>query len=96
MEERGMKYEVGDKVKVRSDLQHGQAYDGCLVTKEMEQLSGKTVTISYYSDNSDRYDIKESYWKWTDEMFEGLAKGGRKNDKSLRSDETCGRESEGV
>lgn len=53
-----MEYNVGDKVRVRQDLRHGQRYqpDGCTesidewagisVTYEMETRAGKIVTIS--------------------------------------------------
>lgn len=67
-----MKYKVGDKVKVRSDLQDGEIY-GCYNFSEgMEKYKGKNVTISFALDGC--YDIEEDRGKytWTDKMFEGL------------------------
>ena len=65
-----MKYKVGDKVKVRSDLKEGELESGMFVTRNMAELAGKTLTISDLSYNGTRYDIKESGGFWTDEMFE--------------------------
>lgn len=66
-----MKYKVGDKVRVREDLKHGMDIMFG-VSKEMEALAGKTVTISEVY--SDRYYIKEDgrniCYSWSDEMFE--------------------------
>ena len=67
-----MKYKVGDKVKVRSDLQDGEIY-GCYAFSEgMKKHKGKNVTISFALDGC--YDIEEDRGKytWTDKMFEGL------------------------
>lgn len=69
------KYKVGDKVKVRSDLKHLAKYGGVGVLKQMCDLRGKTVTIKNAvttGSGLNVYDIDESYWYWTDEMFEGL------------------------
>lgn len=74
-----MKYKVGDKVRVRSDLEKGKLYrmeDGseydCAVDK-MLKLSGKEVTISKI--RGGKYIVKECekdcfFYYWTDEMFE--------------------------
>lgn len=62
-----MKYKVGDKIKVRSDLIVGQEYCDVFFIEEMKEYKGKEVTI-----NSINYDIKEdnSLCCWTEEMFE--------------------------
>lgn len=66
-----MKYKVGDKVKVRSDLKTYEIYGGYTLVKSMEKFVGKTVTISHVGIHS--YAIEESEDAyWTDEMFEGL------------------------
>lgn len=41
-----MKYKVGDKVRVRSDLKAYEIYGSNILTKSMEKFVGKTVTIS--------------------------------------------------
>lgn len=64
-----MKYKVGDKVKVRSDLKTSVLYGGLYATDEM--IKKKIVTIAYVYDGY--YGIEEDVFMWTDEMFEGLA-----------------------
>lgn len=64
-----MKYKVGDKVRVRSDLEAGKGYGNDVFTKEMKEFKSKIVTIERVI--SDGYRIKEDYHKlsWTEEMF---------------------------
>lgn len=66
-----MKYKVGDKVKVRSDLKAYEIYGSNMLTKSMEKFAGKTVTISGVGITS--YAIEEmEVAYWTDEMFESV------------------------
>jgi hypothetical protein len=65
-----MKYKVGDKVKVRSDLKVGNLAGDLFVRREMAELAGKTVTISGMSYCGTRYNVEKSGYFWTDEMFE--------------------------
>ena len=69
-----MRYEVGDKVRVREDLSIDKMYDGCHFTPSMTVFLGKTVTIRRVRENINRYEIEEDYggWNWTDSMFEPL------------------------
>lgn len=67
-----MKYKVGDKVKVRSDLKTYEIYGGYTLIKSMEKFVGKTVTISHVGIHSYAMEELEDPY-WTDEMFEGLA-----------------------
>ena len=41
-----MKYKVGDKVRVREDLEYGKKYGNNSVNSSMLPLKGKIVTIS--------------------------------------------------
>lgn len=75
-----MKYKVGDKVRVRDDLERGKWYSmnnrtfSDYVNSKMITFKGKEVTI--LADNCfGMYLIKEDNgeWHWTDEMFSGLA-----------------------
>ena len=69
-----MKYKVGDKVLVRTDLIVGKAYCyGVLFVKEMAKFVGKVVTIKKVEHQ--RYWLEEDpeKWAWVDDMFDGLA-----------------------
>lgn len=63
-----MKYKVGDKVRVRRDLETAVMYGVLCVVDEM--LKKKIVTIKSVRDGY--YKVVEDDYKWTDEMFEGL------------------------
>ena len=67
-----MKYQVGDKVLVRSDLEEGKKYGDDVVMSDMLFFRGKIVTIEHV-DHPCCYRIKEDpdQWHWTDEMFFG-------------------------
>lgn len=66
-----MKYKVGDKVRVRSDLKAYEIYGSNMLTKSMEKFAGKTVTISGVGITS--YAIEEmEVAYWTDEMLEAV------------------------
>lgn len=70
-----MALKVGDKRTVRNDLVLGKQYGNADVhdsfVQPMNQLCGKTVTISLVTDNG-KYLIKEcpGGCKWTEDMFE--------------------------
>ena len=65
-----MKYKVGDKVRVASNLMIGGRYGNCTFLKVKERYKGKIVTISEV--HKDYYYIKddEDYGHYTDEMLE--------------------------
>ena len=67
-----MKYKVGDKVKVREDLEVDKRYGTEEFIEEMEEYKGKIVTIDTV--NEDDYYIEEDKqsWSWTDEMLEDI------------------------
>lgn len=67
-----MKYKIGDKVRVRSDLNVNLDCSPTVV-EEMLCKAGDIVTISAVNDNNYRIDGFRYYW--TDEMFEGLVEG---------------------
>lgn len=84
-----MKYKVGDKVRVRKDLERMKVYGGNLTDDSMTFFRGRIVTIAEDNCVGDVYTIKEDGGRsvWTDEMFEGLANEApsitrRINDKS--------------
>ena len=63
-----MKYKVGDKVRVRRDLNMVDIYDG--VSANSEMIEKEIVTIA--SVNRCHYKIEEDSFCWTEKMFEGL------------------------
>lgn len=67
-----MKYKVGDKVRIRSDLEVGERYGSKAFTKNMEQFKEKLVTIINVGYIDKTYYIKEDDMNffWTDEMIE--------------------------
>lgn len=79
-----MKFKVGDKVRVRKDLQRGVPYKMHDSKKyyyaihDMINFAGKVVTIKAVNDS---YRIVEMCCNWTDEMFEGLAEEAPKSPK---------------
>lgn len=67
-----MKYKVGDKVRVRSDLVVGRLYGVWPFTRTMSEIAGKVVEIKRVSDLRGAYMLKDivgEYW-YTDEMLE--------------------------
>lgn len=83
------KFKVGDKVRVRSDLKEDKWYSmeddsrRNVVTGSMAKLRGEIVTIIKIEDG--QYKIEgSSYVKWTDRMFEGLAKDAEPTSKYPR------------
>lgn len=79
-----MKYKVGDKVKVRSDLKAYEIYGSNMLTKSMEKFAGKTVTISGVGITS--YAIEEmEVAYWTDEMLEPVEEMSAEEAISLQS-----------
>lgn len=66
-----MKYKVGDKVRVRSDLEGNKGYGGWYTSEGMVKMRGEIVTIRRV--RSSAYELEENNLMWTDEMFEGLA-----------------------
>ena len=65
----GTKFKVGDKVKVREDLEEGDRCGSQGVVGEMLAYNGEILTISNIV-NPGEYDVKENCWTWSDEMLE--------------------------
>lgn len=65
-----MKYKVGDKVRVKNNLQDDVFYGKVPYAKTMEKYKGEVLTIDSIS--KEYYFVKEDYgkFKWTDEMLE--------------------------
>ena len=75
-----MRYKVGDKVRVRSDLEAAVMYGVLCATYKM--LKEKIVTIKSVHDGY--YKVVEDDYKWTDEMLEGLAEDELTAEEAIR------------
>lgn len=64
-----MKYKVGDKVKVRSDLKCEEYYDGVPFTSEMNRFKGMEFTIARVN-NGGYYKVLETPYAFANEMLE--------------------------
>lgn len=64
-------YKVGDKVKIREDLEVFKKYNELFFVKEMEEYKGKIATITRVSPIQRSYDIDidDGDWSWTDDML---------------------------
>lgn len=65
-----MKYKVGDKVRVRKDLQIGTNYGDYMFVSGMDDYKGSVVTISEAFSSVCYIKEDKEKWGWTDEMFE--------------------------
>lgn len=67
-------YEIGDLVRIRSDLECGEEYGCDKVVDNMIRYLGMSAKIDGFIDspNGEEYsiDIDNNYWAWTPEMFE--------------------------
>lgn len=65
-----MKFEVGDKVRVKSNLEPNKIYGTDSFTTSMMDFCGKVVTIQTVSNLKGKYTILESDRYFTDQMLE--------------------------
>ncbi len=64
-----MKYKVGDKVRVRSDLKCEEYYGGITFNFEMNKFKGMEITIARVNYGG-YYEVLETPYNFTDEMLE--------------------------
>lgn len=68
-------YKIGDRVKIRKDLEDFKKYGSDSVVPPMSEYCGQEATITNLISHGYEIDIDNNKWGWTDEMFEGLVKG---------------------
>lgn len=79
-----MKYKVGDKVRVRKNLEEYGHYGKYSANRNMAELHGSIVEIKKVENEEQRYEIDDNLYYWTDEMFEGLAEEGLTAEEAIR------------
>lgn len=73
-----MKFKVGDKVRVREDLEVGKDYGNCDVVEDMKKYKGKEFIINEVRRHC--YRLKnENWYYWTDEMLEPIEEVEKNN-----------------
>ena len=65
------KFKVGDKVKVRSDLEIGKYYGGMIFLDGMKYLKGKELKIDFISEVGN-YGFEESGYVCSEEMLKKI------------------------
>lgn len=65
-----MKYKVGDKVKIRKDLNTSEMYGSWDCSLDMASYRGMIATIINCYNDSYHIDVDDECYDWTDEMFE--------------------------
>ena len=63
------KFQIGDKVKLRDDLEVGRDYGEITFLRDMKSLRGKELTIDYISQQGN-YILKEGRFYYSEEMLE--------------------------
>ena len=67
-------FKVGDKIKIRKDLEEDKVYGGVDVVRPMYTFLGKEATITDVDDDGHfLLDIDSEYFYWSAEMFEPKA-----------------------
>jgi len=67
-----MKYKVGDKVKIRKDLEEGVQYGSEWFTNLMCKLRGKETTITKVLSKFYTLKVDDGMWSWSEEMLEPI------------------------
>ena len=69
-----MKYNVGDRVKIKEDLEYDEIYGGVYVTDTMLKYRGEVAEIAEVNSNfNDRYILKDcGHWWFNEDMLEPI------------------------
>lgn len=68
-------FKIGDKVRLRDDLEVGEVYGGVTFLSGMKELQGKELTI-YYIDKDGDYTFEEGNYYCSEEMLEKVFSDG--------------------
>ncbi|MGV2640171.1 hypothetical protein GNF86_01780 [Clostridium perfringens] len=67
-----MMLKVGDKVKIRGDLEVGKKFGKCDFTKEMKKYRDKLAKIEFICGRFILLDIDNQEFGWTEDMFDKI------------------------
>lgn len=87
------KYEIGTKVRIRTDLNTNELYNGIDFSVDMKPYMGKEATIVDYNDSAYFLDIDNGFWSWGEKMLVKISDTPTfqeifdRVDKSITSDE---------
>ncbi|MGU8523322.1 hypothetical protein ACV3OO_11890 [Clostridium perfringens] len=84
---------VGDKVKIREDLEVGQKFNTCDFTKEMKKYRDKLAKIEFICGRFILLDIDNQEFGWTEDMFDKIEENN--NMKELTFKEVVAKIKEG-
>lgn len=65
-----MKFEVGDKVKIRRNLKDGEKYNGIPFVEKMKKYEGRIAKITMIISTGYELDIDDGKYYWSDDMLE--------------------------
>lgn len=68
-------FKIGDKVRLRDDLEVGEVYGGVTFLSGMKELQGKELTIDYIDKDGD-YTFEEGNYYCSEEMLEKVFSDG--------------------
>ena len=68
-------FKIGDKVRLRDDLEEGEVYGGLTFLSGMKELQGKELTIDYIDKDGD-YTFEEGNYYCSEEMLEKVFSDG--------------------
>lgn len=68
-----MKFEIGTKVKIRTDLKMDELYNGIDFSIDMKPYIGKEAKIVDYNGSAYFLDIDNRFWSWGEKMLEEVS-----------------------
>ncbi|MBC5744671.1 hypothetical protein FMM74_014065 [Lachnospiraceae bacterium MD308] len=68
-----MKFEIGTKVKIRTDLKTDELYNGIDFSIDMKPYIGKEAKIVDYNGSAYFLDIDNRFWSWGEKMLEEVS-----------------------
>lgn len=70
----GYDFRVGDRVRIRNNLQDFDSYEGPTICSDMYDLAGNEVTITHIDGPSERawISVKENTFTWLGKWLESL------------------------